>query len=256
MHPTLIEPMLAAAFLALLWSSYFAGRWLGNRVRVRIDDIQQLGVVQSSLLGLLALLLGFSYSGAMTRFVARQDLMVAEANAIGTAWLRADLIDSLQTRVAVRDAIRTYTDARIELFEKTTTPHAAALAARVAQCHAGAWDAAIKAVREQRDLAVPLLPPFNELGDLMALQVSARSRHLPGFVQLVILFCACGGVATVGFSSVFVERRTHLPAAVLVLLVTAALWLVVDLDYPRAGFIRLDHQTLLDVRASMNTPTP
>jgi hypothetical protein len=268
MSTLLLEVLVALCLVAVLWFSTRLGGWFAQRVKVRNDDMQQLGVVQTAMLGLLALLLGFSYSGAMTRFVARQDLMLAETNAVGTAWLRADLIENEADRTGMKDALRRYTDARIELFEKTFTPQGESLLTKLSVAHADAWARAVAASRgggaggtenggggSRQNLGMLLLPPLNDVADLMTSQNAARARHLPTLIMVVIFICACGSVASVGFSSVFIVRKTNLPAVALVVLIAAAIWLIIDLDFPRLGLIRIDHQTLIDLRESMGPAT-
>lgn len=255
MPTIIIEVGTAVCLFAVLWIANLAGGWFARRVKVRKEDMQQLGVVQTAMLGLLALLLGFSYAGAMGRFVARQDLLVSEANAVGTAWLRTDLVQSGTARQELRDSIRRYIDARIDLFEHAGSGDADTLAARLISLHSDLWAKGVAAVQGQHDLGLLVLPPLNDVADLISAQSAARTRHLPTLIMGVILVCAFGSVASVGFSSVFIERRTHLPAVVLVVLIAAALWLIIDLDYPRLGLIRIDHQTLTDLRASMDPAT-
>ncbi|MFT3683736.1 MAG: hypothetical protein QM783_02220 [Phycisphaerales bacterium] len=210
-----------------------------------------MGVVQGAMLGLLALLLGFSFSQAVTRFVARQDLLVAEANAVGTAWLRADLIPDGAEQKEMKSSLLAYTDARCELFENSPSARAPELIEKINASHGRAWASAVRVCGARADLAVTLLPPLNDLADLMTKQVDARRRQIPVAVLAVILLCALGSVASVGFASVFIERRTHLPGILLTALIAAALWLIIDLDYPRHGLIRLDGRVLTELRQGM-----
>jgi hypothetical protein len=237
--------------IGLLWVAGLTGSWFARRVKVQQSDLQQMGVVQGAMLGLLALLLGFSFSQAVTRFVARQDLLVAEANAVGTAWLRADLVPPGPERAEMKAALRAYADARVELFEDPSSVRASEAVAKLNASHARAWAAAVRVCSARSDLAVTLLPPLNDLADLMTKQADARRRQIPTPVLAVILLCALGSVASVGFASVFIERRTHLPGILLTALIAAALWLIIDLDYPRHGLIRLDGRVLTELRTGM-----
>jgi hypothetical protein len=100
--------------------------------------VAQLGTMQGAILGILALLLGLSFSGATTRFVERQDVLVREANSIGTAYLRADLLGS-PWRESIKNHLRDYTAARIELFDSVRREEAMMINARL-QEHFGETD--------------------------------------------------------------------------------------------------------------------
>lgn len=254
MHFSFTVLLVPVGLIALLWCSSAAGAAFARRIKVKVTDLPSIGVIQGALLGLLALLLGFSFSGALTRFSARQDLIVAEANAVGTAWLRADILPQPH-RDAMRQALHSYTDARLELFASSDASRRDALIEGVNRAHARAWAVAVEVVAARPELTVPTLPPLNEVADLLGAQNAARQRHIPNLIMAVLLACACGSVASVGFGLVFIDRRTHLPAIVLVLLIAASLWLIIDMDYPRLGLIRIDGQPLIDLKQSLG-PAP
>src|SRR5215813_9733585 len=91
----MFEVCVAIAILGGLLISIEIGFRVGRHAAERNDALAsgQIGAIQGATLGMLALLLGFSFAGAAARFLERQDLIVTEANAIGTAYLRADLLD-------------------------------------------------------------------------------------------------------------------------------------------------------------------
>lgn len=254
MSSTLIEFAIPVGLILLLWASSAAGGQFAKRIKVRPNDLPSIGVVQGAMLGLLALLLGFSFSGAMMRFAGRQDLIVSEANAVGTAWLRADILPPPH-RDAMKQALRRYTDARVELFQAGDTTERDSLMDTVNAAHAKAWSIAVEAVAARPDLTVATLPPLNEVADLLSAQNAARQRHIPNLIMIVLIACACGSVASVGFGLVFIDKRTHLPATILVLLIAAALWLIIDMDYPKLGLIRISGQPLIDLKHGLG-PAP
>src|SRR5688500_15183798 len=91
------ELAIGVGLLLGLLAAVEAGYWIGRRRVAAAQDGApggggQVGAIQGAMLGLLGLLLGFSFAGAASRFIERQDLIVQEANAIGTAYLRADVI--------------------------------------------------------------------------------------------------------------------------------------------------------------------
>ena len=110
------DALVAAGLFGLLLVSLEAGFRAGRRAALAGDAAAsgQVGAIQGAVLGLLGLLLAFSFAAAGARFLERQDLIVQEANAIGTASLRADLLDEAQ-RAELRAALKSYTEHRIEL---------------------------------------------------------------------------------------------------------------------------------------------
>lgn len=223
----------------------------------------KFNVIESAMLALLGLLIGFSFSGAIDRYTQRQDLMVNEANAIGTAFLRADLLPP-QERDVVRTGLREYVDLRIQLFERLDPVESAALLERMRAIQSRVWNAAVRGVRpsfvaddvrsrtQQEDLAEVVLDPLNETFDLLEMRNSTVRRHIPGLVVLVLSASAMASVGAVYYGLSEANKRVRGYAGVLTALIGASLWITFDLDYPRAGLIRADDQPLLDLKAAVS----
>jgi hypothetical protein len=112
-----LELSIAGALFTGLLGAFHLSYWVGSRAAAPGGvDAGPLGTIQGAVLGLLGLLLGFSFAGAAGRFIERQDVIVSEANAIGTAYLRADLLDE-PFRGELRTALRDYTASRVAIFE-------------------------------------------------------------------------------------------------------------------------------------------
>lgn len=224
----------------------------------------KFNVIESAMLALLGLLIGFSFSGAMDRYAQRQDLMVNEANAIGTAFLRADLLPR-QERDIVRTGLREYVDLRIQLFDRIDPDESAELLKRMRAIQSRVWNAAINGVRPawfnesdrqtplQSEYAHAVLQPLNEVFDLLEMRNSAVRRHIPALVVLVLSASAMAAVGAVYYGLAEANKRVRGYAAVLTALIGASLWITFDLDYPRAGLIRADDQPLLDLKAAVAT---
>lgn len=235
---------LTASVLGVMEWSYRVGR--GQR-ESHSADRGQLGTIQGAILGLLALLLGFAFAGASARFVERQDVIVSEANAIGTAYLRADLLPSPHDQ-QLRDVLRRYTDVRIEFFEDNRLRHWSEIQAETARLHAEMWSTARNGVAEQPLLAMTVLPPVNEVIDLHTTRVAAMRRHLPLVIMALLVVCAWIAVASVGYGCGLGGQRTFWATTALGLLIALVLWITFDLDYPRRGLIRINQQPILDLR--------
>ncbi len=270
----LFLPLLVPAIICvLLVVSANVGLRLGRRAdrQVRskagatpVDPTHpKFNVIESAMLALLGLLIGFSFSGAMDRYALRQDHMVSEANAIGTAFLRADLLPR-QDREVIRTGLREYVDLRIQLFERLDRDESAALLERMRAIQARVWNAAINGVRPgwfsesdrlaplQSEYAEAVLEPLNEMFDLLEVRNSTVRRHIPALVVLILSASAMAAVGAVYYGLSEANRRVRGYAAVLTALIGASLWITFDLDYPRAGLIRADDQPLLDLKAAIS----
>jgi hypothetical protein len=201
----------------------------------------QVGAVQGAILGLLGLLLAFSFAAAGSRFVERQDLIAQEANAIGTAWLRADLLDE-PARSELRAALQTYTAHRLSV--RQAQGWEASALAEVDQLHARIWRAASAGVRARPELALLILPPVNEVLDVHALRVNATRKHIPGLVLGLLLTSSLLAITVIGYGCGMDGRRRWPLTLSLTLLIAGSLWITIDLDHPRRGLLRLNDAPL------------
>ncbi len=247
----IIQTLTALILFGGLTAALEAGFRSGQRVRRQhAEPADQLATVQAAILGLLALLLGFSFALAAGRFSARNQLILDEANAIGTAWLRCDLL-STNDRREVRDLLRHYAAERVVLYDakddatqKTAIVESEALQARI-------WKVVADAAKIKLDLANVLLPPFNELIDLHGSRVAAAHRHMPGMLVLLLLVCSVVAVGAVGYGFGVAGKRNVILTSALAFLIAAVLWAIIDFDHPRRGLIRADQQPMLDLQKSL-----
>lgn len=220
------------------------------RASREVSQHSQLGVVQGGILGLLGLLLGFCFSGAMSRFIDRQDILVREANAISSVALLTSLLDDPH-KATVDGLLRDYTLARIELFHAQSAASEAPIQARLASIQKQLWSAAVEGVRDRPLVTGVLLPPISDAFDLLSVRNAANRRHMPMLIFLVLLGCAAASIAAIGFGVEAGDKRLRFPAAILSCLIAATLWTTLDLDFPRLGLVRVDDGPLLEVLAML-----
>jgi hypothetical protein len=243
---------IAVGLLGGLFLVFEVSYRLGNRRKGRGEGVpEQLGTVQGAVLGLLGLLLGFSFAGAASRFIDRQDLIVREANAIGTAYLRADLLTEPH-RTQLRESLRKYTAARITLFETLNPTQFAALRADSEALHAELWAPAVAGVKAAPSpITGRVIPAVNEVIDRHPTRLSAINRHLPLLVLEAVIGCAAVGIATVGYGSGLTGRPNRTLSAALTLLIAAVVWVTIDMDYPRRGMIRISQEPMTALHDGM-----
>ena len=240
---------LAVGLLLILVAALECGYWAGRREARDGRPVAggQIGTIQGAVLGLLGLLLAFSFAAAATRFVERQDLITQEANAIGTAYLRADLLDEPH-RSELRSALRRYTDHRIAASARLRGGLDPATAAEVEHLHTEIWRAAATGVAPRPALAVAVLGPVNEVITLHATRVAAGRKHLPVPVTLLLVTCSLLAIGVIGYSNGLSGERVVPLTLPLALLIGSALWITIDLDHPRAGMIQLSDAPLADLK--------
>jgi hypothetical protein len=242
------ELAIAAGLLFGLLVAVEAGYRLGRRRTARASGGNapsggQVGAIQGATLGLLGLLLGFSFAGAASRFIERQDLIVQEANAIGTAYLRADVIPEPQAS-ELRKSLAEYVAHRVEVSKHLAEGLPPHFNAQVAAFHARLWNAARDGVLARPEMAVAVLPPVNEVIDLHSARMAAGRKHLPIVVLALLVACSMLSMGVIGYGCGLSGGRWPWLNASLAVLIAAALWTTIDLDHPRAGLIRLSDAAL------------
>lgn len=248
-HPA-VPYLVAAALLLGMVASVELGYRLGRRAKKSETDKSQIGAVQGAVLGLLGLLLGFSFAGAGARFIERQDTVVREVNAVGTAWLRADLLDE-PARTQLREALRAHTDERVTLVTQFELDHLLAVVDRMQAIEARMWNAAARGVEQRPQFANLVVPAVNEVIDLQTTRNASFFRHIPSLVLWLLIIAAGAALGVVGYGCGLAAKRNFESTTALALLIAVALWTTIDLDHPRRGLIKLNYAPLQWLQDSM-----
>lgn len=211
------------------------------------------GSVQGAVLGLLGLLLGFSFAMAVGRYDTRRSLIVEEANSIGTTWLRADFLPAPH-QTEVKKHLKRYADLKLEEFKAADD---AALMARVrkevAQVHQSLWFHADAATLEKPSpVTVSFITSLNETIDLDASRKAAIANHVPGVVWLLLLVVAGCGAWASGYGSGTGGLRSTFNQYVFPTLIGIVITLIADIDRPTKGLIGLNQQPLQDLLDGMS----
>jgi hypothetical protein len=249
----ILFPAMAILFIA----SAFIGRALGERRRLAGEAAEaQIGTLQGAILGLLALLLGFSFAMASGRYEDRKALVIDEANAIGTLWLRTDLLPALQAD-ASRALIRDYVKARLA-FYRSGIEHAAldAAIATSVELQTRLWTQAMQAYGH--DVPDPRLNLYtqalNDVIDDHEKRLSAMENHVPELVLVLMLGVGATGMALVGYGNGLSGRRHRLATVLMGLVFALVIATILDMDRPRRGLIRVSQNSLLRLDASLSAP--
>lgn len=230
------------------------GRFLGRRSHVEDADGTRAGVgaVEGAIFGLLGLLIAFTFSGAYSRFEARRQLVVQEANNIGTAWLRLDLLPTA-SQLALRDLFRQYVDSRLAAYRLVPDMAAAnGELARSVRLQGDIWTQAVAACRlsDNQSATMLVLPAFNQMFDIVTDRTAAVSTHTPVIVFLMLGALALLGSVLAGFDMAGAKRRSWFHILGFAFIMSLTIYVILDLEFPRLGLIRIDYvdKLLIDVR--------
>jgi len=246
------ELLIAIGLIAGVVAAHEIGFRLGSLTR-SVDQPfdRQVGLVRTSTAALVAFLIGFAFSGAASRFIDRQDIIVKEANALGTAYLRADTIAEPQ-RGNLKAALKEYTADRVRLLSREGRSQIEPLLAKVRGLHERMWRSAINATQDNAPLMAVVLPPINEIIDLHSTHLAVARRHLPIAIMTVLMGAAAVGIGITGFGNGRIGRRFSVLDAVYGVVLAAALWMIIDLDYPGIGILRISNLPIVETLAAMN----
>jgi hypothetical protein len=257
----LLDPLPVVAvfvvFAVVALAAYEVGFRVGLWWQERTPDEKEgpTAMLVGSLLALMAFLLAVTMGMAVDRFDARRGLVVEEANAIGTVYLRAGYLPQ-PAADQTRELLREYTPLRVNTADPDQLQ---AQFARSAQIQAELWAIAEPLARSTPDsqLLAIYIEALNDMIDLGETRLTAIVyARVPETVVWLLFLGAALTLGMVGFHAGLLRRRSLVGAIVLVLVLGAVITLVVDLDRPRQGFLQVSQQPLFDVVEQIGSPTP
>lgn len=232
------------------------GYQLGRRRRVRANAAwsTHIGAIQDALLAVLALLLGFTFSLALQRYDSRSEAVVDEANAIGTAYLRAALLPDA-VRGEVQERLRSYLDARVQESTVPLSQQAArqALLAQAGQQQAALWRLVRQAAALDNSPVTTglFVEALNNLIDAYGRRNAALNRHVPEAVMLLLFGVFLVTWWVVGYIAGSSGHRPSAVAYITLVLMLVVIFIIVDLDRPRRGVIEISHASLTELQAAI-----
>jgi len=219
----------------------------GHRVGIRRRSGMPQGsrpvypAVESSVFALMGLLIAFTFYGAGSRFDARRNLIVREANAIGTTYLRLDLLPP-ETQPELRQDFRTYVRSRLDVYRKIADIKAlnAALDHSLV-LQRSIWRKTVDATKGSGPAEKSLvLTTLNQMIDITTEQAVALVTHPPPEVFAMLVLMVIAASALVGYTMSTSAVRDWVSTLVFALTVSIALYVIFDYEFPRVGFIRID----------------
>jgi len=244
-------------FLSMLLC-FDLGRRIGvGRLSLDPDGVDKgSGPVEAAVFGLLGLLLAFTFSGAAGRFEERRFLIAMEANDIGTAYQRLDLLPA-DAQPALRALFRDYLETRIVVYRDAANE--ALTTTRMndtARLQTEIWEQALTASTRpdaHSSTAVLLLPSLNEMFDITSTRAAAMANHPPLVIFVLLVSLSLMASMLAGYVLSVGKGRNWFYMLLFTTTISLTLYVIVDMEYPRYGLIRVDaaDQTLMDLREPM-----
>jgi hypothetical protein len=239
-----------AAVLLSIECGFRLGKF--RRRRSELEDKPPVGEMVAATLALLAFMLAFTFGLAASRFDVRKGLVIDEANAIGTTYLRAGLLPEPYPG-EVRKLLREYVSTRLEAIHPGRISQSIS---RSEELQSQLWSQAV-AVGEKNPGSIVVglfIGSLNEVIDLHAKRLALGVRNrIPSPVWAVLYFMAVLGTAAMGYHAGLAGSGRSLAIIALVLAFSAVMMLIADLDRPQAGFLRVSQQTMIDLQRTITS---
>lgn len=251
--------LIFAACLFLLMLGFLElGRKVGKwHIQTAAKEKEEAGVnlAETSVFALMGLLIAFTFAAANTKFDERRQLIIQEANAIETAYLRIDML-APNAQPTLRDSFRQYIGSRISVYNALPNLHAAKIQLeKSGELQKKLWEQAVNACQKEASPAVCMLflPAINTMIDISSLRTAAMHMHPPVIVFILLVGLALISAFLAGYSMAKYKTRSSLHVILYAALMVITIYIAIDMEYPRFGLIRLDSfdQFLISVQTKM-----
>src|SRR4030095_9003270 len=259
MHTHLLDRIPLGGFFILTILLSLLCVELGFQLSMRrsvqgIEESQSsVGSMVSSTLGLLAFMLAFTFGVAASRFDDRRALVVEEANAIETAYLRADLIDEPH-RSAVKNLLRGDVDSRVQGSQHASLREMAVRKSE--ELHDDLWaQAAIVGREHDSDIMALFIDSVNQVINIHTKRLAAGTQgRVPESIWAALLFVSALSMAGMGYQIGLTRHRSWLASLILVLTFSTVMLLIADLDRPWEGLLNVSQQSLISLSEKIGLP--
>ena len=255
-----LNPLLIClALFGVLMLAVEIGFWTKKTVvKGGPDSLEKedIALILGGVMTLLALLLGFTYAMSVSRFEQRRQLVIEEANAVGTSYLRAKTLPEPRSS-EIQELLRQYAALRVEMAStKAAGPEKIReFDNRAKQLHGLLWTPAAAIARENPNpINSIFLVTLNEMIDLHAKRLAAFRNRVPFSIYLVLFIVSTVLLWLFGHYFGRQRKRMRLLTTVLALLVASVMWLILDLDQPAKGAIKASQQSLIELHQDLSHP--
>jgi hypothetical protein len=242
--------VLVLTFVTLWLSAKIGASFRRKRQNLEETERDDFGVVVGGTMTLLALIIGFSFSMAGSRYDQRKNLEEAEASAIGTEYVRADFLPE-EGAAKVRSLLMNYLDQRVSFYETRDDRRLQQIRATTAQLEADLWSAIhVPAAAQPTPVMTTAVTGMNDVLNSRGYTQAAWSNRIPlaawGLMMAIAICCNL----LIGYGARRGQAKTLL-LLVLPLVVSISLTLIANIDSPRGGLVRVHPQNLTSLSQSL-----
>lgn len=241
--------LIVAVLFVLILAAQEAGYRIGHRYQRKTDtDLKaQTSTIQAGTLGLLALILGFTFNMALQRYNNRSEAVINEANAIGTALMRTHLLPAPYDSIS-HVLLQQYLDLRLALSntDYAMVTEQEALATETEALQRKIWENAVKAARvDPRTVTTGFfINSLNSMIDAHSKRNALLAIHVPEVILYLLFIVFIMSGALIGYGSGLGQKRTTLPSAFLISMICLVVFIIIDLDRPKRGIIKVNQQSM------------
>ena len=237
--------------LVTQWVAAYAGDTIRRKVRpFKQGERNDFDILRAASLTLLGLIIGFSFSMAVSRYDQRKNLEETEANAIGTEYLRADLLPAADA-AHVRDLLRKYTAERISFYLANNEREIGTISADIQSLQADLWNTvAHVAAAQQTPIVALAVSGMNDVLNSQGYTQAAWWNRIPiaAWAMMGLIAVSCNLLLGYG------EHRTNTFLLILPIIVSISFFLIADIDSPRGGVIRVMPHNLIAQQQIIKLP--
>ena len=245
--------LIVAILFSLILLANEAGYRIGKHYQNKTDvDIKtQTNTIQAGTLGLLALILGFTFNMALERFNSRSESVIQEANAIGTTLLRTKLLPQPYDSVA-HSLLQKYINLRLQLSNTdyamvTEQEH---LDEATKKLQSEIWINAVRAARiDPRPVTTGFfITALNNMIDAHGERNALLQLHVPEVILFLLFIVFITAGALMGYASGLGQKRTFIPSMMMTFLISLVVFIIIDLDRPKRGIIKVNQASMLQLK--------
>lgn len=253
-NSVLVVLILLILILTAYEICFRVGRYYQKKTDTELKS--QTNSIQAGILGLLALLLGFTFNMALQRFDNRSYAVIKEANTIGTSLLRTKLLpppyDSLSNKL-----LQEYVDLRIEIsgIDLTNYEERNPINKKTDNIQNQIWELAIKAAEvDPRPVTTGyFITSLNDVIDARGERNAILQRHVPEVILFLLFSIFIIGGALMGYTSGLGNKRAYIPTVMFTVLIVLVVFIIIDLDRPKRGLIKVKQDSMLELKVSPNS---
>ncbi|MBX0334238.1 hypothetical protein K3G39_13425 [Pontibacter sp. HSC-14F20] len=247
--------LIVAVLFVLILVAQEIGYRIGHRYQRKTDkDVKtQTNTIQAGTLGLLALILGFTFNMGLHRYDSRSEAVINEANAIGTALVRTHLLptpyDSLSQAL-----LQQYIDLRLAVSntDYAMVTEQEALAKETKDLQRNIWEHAVKAARiDPRTVTTGFfINSLNNMIESHGIRNALLAAHIPEVILFLLFIVFIMSGALIGYGSGLGNQRAILPSALMSFLICLVVFIIIDLDRPKRGIIKIDQRSMEQLKSA------